>query len=89
VLAWAVREATTNVVRHSDAKRCSIRVRAEHDAAAVEVDDNGSAAEVAAAGGSGLTGLAERAARLQGTLEAGTRPGGGFRLRLSVPLQRA
>ncbi len=89
VLAWAVREGTTNVVRHSDAKHCSIRVRAGHDAAAVEVDDNGSAAELAVAGGSGLTGLAERAERLHGTLEAGARPGGGFRLRLSVPLQRA
>jgi two-component system sensor histidine kinase DesK len=89
VLAWAVREGTTNIVRHSDAKRCSIRVRAERDAAAVEVDDNGSAAGLAGPGGSGLTGLAERAHSLQGTLEASARPGGGFRLRLSVPLQRA
>ena len=39
-------------------------------------------------GGSGLTGLAERAEGVHGTLEAGVRPEGGFRLRLSVPLAR-
>jgi two-component system sensor histidine kinase DesK len=36
--------------------------------------------------GSGLAGLAERAARLGGTLSAGAGEGGGFRLRVSVPL---
>jgi two-component system sensor histidine kinase DesK len=90
VLAWAVREGTTNVVRHSGAKRCSIRVHAEDGAAAVEVDDNGPrAARVPAQAGSGLAGLAERAESLRGTLEAGGRPDGGFRLRLTVPLQVA
>jgi two-component system sensor histidine kinase DesK len=86
VLAWAVREGTTNVVRHSGAGHCSIRVRAGEDAAAVEVLDDGRASN-AIGGGSGLAGLAERADRVQGTLEAGARPAGGFRLRLSVPLQ--
>ena len=37
--------------------------------------------------GTGLAGLAERARRLQGTLEAGARPEGGFRLRLTLPLR--
>ena len=37
-------------------------------------------------GGSGLAGLRERALRVHGTLEAGTRPEGGFRLRVTVPL---
>jgi two-component system, NarL family, sensor histidine kinase DesK len=36
--------------------------------------------------GSGLAGLAERAARLGGTLSAGAGPRGGFWLRVSVPL---
>ena len=75
VLAWAVREGTTNVVRHSGAGRCSIRVRAERDAAAVEVDDDGAHAGADATAGSGLAGLAERAERLRGTLEAGAAPG--------------
>ncbi|MEO9173888.1 MAG: sensor histidine kinase, partial [Gaiellales bacterium] len=89
VLAWAVREGTTNVVRHSGAGHCSIRVRDEGDAAAVEVSDDGRRALEPALAGSGLTGLAERAETLHGTLEAGASPSGGFRLRLSIPLQRA
>jgi two-component system sensor histidine kinase DesK len=89
VLAWAVREATTNVVRHSGAEHCSIRVRTEGDAAAVEVYDDGRNTGEPALAGSGLAGLAERAASLRGTLEAGVAPAGGFRLRLSVPLPGA
>ncbi len=88
VLAWAVREATTNVVRHSNARACVIRVQAEADRVELAVDDDGSMAR-AAGRGAGLTGLAERAERLQGTLEAGARPEGGFRLRLTVPLPGA
>ena len=38
--------------------------------------------------GSGLSGLAERAASLHGTLEAGAKPDGGFRVRLAMPLGR-
>ncbi len=62
VLAWAVREGATNVVRHSDAHRCAIRVDRRPEAVAVEIEDDG----VPAPGGeigSGLAGLAERAAR--------------------------
>jgi two-component system sensor histidine kinase DesK len=86
VLAWAVREGTTNVIRHSRARRCEIRVRADRASAALEIDDDGRASEPPAPGGSGLDGLRERAQRVRGTLEAGARPGGGFRLRLTVPL---
>jgi two-component system, NarL family, sensor histidine kinase DesK len=85
VLAWALREATTNIVRHSGARECEITVAADGEQVALQVDDDGSADE-ATTGGAGLVGLAERAQRLHGTLEAGARPGGGFRLRLQVPL---
>jgi two-component system sensor histidine kinase DesK len=88
VLAWAVREGTTNVIRHSHALHCAIRVRAEGDRAAVEIEDDGDAAP-ALGRGSGLHGLRERAERARGELEAGARPGGGFRLRLTVPLTAA
>ncbi len=37
-------------------------------------------------GGNGLTGLRERAANLRGRIEAGTAPGGGYRLAVSVPV---
>jgi two-component system sensor histidine kinase DesK len=86
VLAWAVREATTNVVRHSGARTCAISLATNEEAVALQVDDDGRSDLAAARSGTGLTGLAERADRLHGTLEAGARPGGGFRLRLRVPL---
>ena len=86
VLAWAVREGTTNVVRHSHAEHCDIRVETDGELAAVEVADDGNAAATATAAGSGLAGLAERARTVRGTLEAGPRREGGFRLRLTIPL---
>jgi two-component system sensor histidine kinase DesK len=85
VLAWAVREGTTNVIRHSQALHCAIRIRTDGDRAAVEIEDDGRA-ESSAEQGSGLSGLRERAERVRGELEAGLRPGGGFRLRLTVPM---
>jgi two-component system sensor histidine kinase DesK len=85
VLAWAVREGTTNVIRHSQAAHCAIRVRADGDRAAVEIEDDGTAAP-SVGRGSGLNGLRERAELVRGEVEAGARPGGGFRLRLTVPL---
>ncbi|HET7043960.1 MAG TPA: sensor histidine kinase [Gaiellaceae bacterium] len=85
VVAWAVREATTNVVRHSGARACAIRLQAAAGRVELAVEDDGRAG-APAGGGTGLRGLAERAERLRGSLEAGARPGGGFRLRLTVPL---
>jgi two-component system, NarL family, sensor histidine kinase DesK len=85
ILAWAVREGTTNVIRHSGARRCEIRIRAGAQGAAVEVLDDGSGHNRRDGGGSGLAGLAERASRERGRVEAGPRPEGGFRLRVIVP----
>lgn len=87
VFAWAVREGTTNVVRHSRAEHCAVRIRDGAGEATLEVEDDGAATPTAPEGGSGLAGLAERVARLRGRVEAGARPGGGFLLRLVVPLQ--
>jgi two-component system sensor histidine kinase DesK len=57
-------------------------------AAAAAGPDAGAGADpgMAPAAGSGLAGLAERAARLGATMSAGAVQGGGFRLRVSVPL---
>ena len=87
MLAWAVREGTTNVIRHSDARHCEIRIRADRASAALEIDDDGRAnGGDRATAAAGSTGLRERAQRVRGTLEAGARPEGGFRLRVTVPL---
>jgi two-component system sensor histidine kinase DesK len=84
LLAWTVREAATNVARHSGAGTCAIGLSRNGDGVVLEVDDDGTAP--GSGDGAGLTGLAERARRLDGTLDAGARPGGGFRVRLAVPL---
>ncbi len=79
LFGWVVREGVTNAVRHSGASH--LRVLVEPDA--IEVVDDGRGA--AGGQGSGLAGLAERAARLGGRVEAGPVTGGGYRLRLEVP----
>jgi two-component system sensor histidine kinase DesK len=85
MLAWAVREGVTNVVRHAGAGRCRVALRVEDASAALEVHDDG-AAPAATGTGTGLSGLRERLDGVGGRLEAGRTPGGGFRLRAEVPL---
>jgi two-component system sensor histidine kinase DesK len=95
VLAWAVREGATNVIRHSHATHCQVRVRAGLADAAVEVVDDGEGpasqrGEVVEHTGHGITGLTERAERLRGQIEAGGLPEGrGFRLAVSIPISGA
>lgn len=84
VLGFAAREAVTNVIRHSRASRCEIAVRRTGEIAELEVRDDGAGAE-SGGEGSGLRGLAERLAEVEGTLEAGPVDGGGFRLVARVP----
>ena len=84
VLAWAVREGVTNVMRHSQAKRCTIRIFKKDGSAAVEVVDDGRGGTPEP--GSGLHGLRERVLERGGTLTAEPLPHEGFRLRVTVPL---
>jgi two-component system, NarL family, sensor histidine kinase DesK len=88
VLAWAIREGTTNTIRHSGAQHCRIVVAPASDAARAEVVDDG-AADCPEPAGNGLAGLRERVELLAGRLEAGPLDGGGFRLAVSVPLAGA
>ncbi|MFI5823247.1 sensor histidine kinase [Streptomyces rishiriensis] len=86
-LAWALREAITNVVRHSGATRCTVDVvrRQTLDGPVVElsVEDDGSGGS-GKGPGNGLTGLTERLEKASGTLDAG-RLKKGFRLTARVP----
>jgi two-component system sensor histidine kinase DesK len=88
VLAWTVREGVTNVIRHSRAKRCDIRVSRADGRISLEVVDDGRGA-VSGSGGSGLRGLEERVHARGGTAEAGPLGNDGFRLRVSVPVAQA
>jgi len=85
VLAWTVREGVTNVLRHSQAQRCTIRLLQSREAVRVEIIDDG-AGGTSWQPGSGLSGLAERVAESGGQLEANTLPQGGFCLRVTLPL---
>jgi signal transduction histidine kinase len=84
-LAWAVREGVTNVIRHSRATICSIRVARDGREAIVDITDNGPVAATIAPG-SGLRGLQERAAARGGRVAAGPSPRGGFLVHVSIPL---
>lgn len=87
-LGWVVREATTNVLRHGDARRCDIGVRTGPDAVVLSVENDGAGSPGALSGGSGLAGLRERLAEVDGTLEAGVvaDADGVFRVVAEVPL---
>ena len=92
IMTWTVREGVTNVVRHSRAKRCEIRLTRDGDLIRAEVRDDGRGpgpnSAAGGAGGNGLAGLAERVEASGGRLEAGPLPDGGFRLRADLPLGR-
>ncbi len=87
VLAWTVREGVTNVMRHSQAKRCAIRIMNRDGRATVEVVDDGRGGTPKE--GSGLHGLRERVLERGGTLTAEPLPHEGFRLRVALPLAQA
>jgi two-component system, NarL family, sensor histidine kinase DesK len=81
LFAWVVREGVTNVVRHSGAKRCTIRISATQ----IEVLDDGKGPTPGGgASGHGLVGLRERANGAGASLQVGKAPGGGFRLAVRV-----
>ncbi|WP_399131903.1 sensor histidine kinase [Streptomyces sp. ITFR-16] len=88
-LGWVVREAATNVLRHGDARRCTIRIGVAEDAVVLNVENDGVPATPAEGNGSGLAGLRERLGALNGSLNAGRAHGGLFRLTASIPLRRS
>jgi signal transduction histidine kinase len=82
-----VQEAVTNVVRHAGARSATVELDYADDALVVLVDDDGTGGAAPVDGtGSGLEGMRERAAALGGRVEAGRRPGRGFRVRAELPL---
>ncbi|WP_083462763.1 sensor histidine kinase [Kitasatospora griseola] len=91
-LAWALREAVTNVVRHGvGATRCTVHLDEswEDDGryAVLEIVDNGPGPGKALPG-NGLSGLRERLEQVGGRLDTGpANRGKGFRLRALVPLR--
>jgi len=79
-------EAVTNAVRHARAERLEIAVRREGaHSICITAEDDGRGS-IAPAEGGGLRGMRERAERLGGTLTTGTAAGGGFAVRMEIPV---
>lgn len=80
-LVQALREALSNVARHSHANSARVTVKVEGDLAAFEVTDNGVGFSTTAGPGRGLRNLSARAAQLGGTFEVDAATGSGTRVR--------
>jgi signal transduction histidine kinase len=82
-----VQEGLTNALKHSGAATVTVVLRYCGTALEVRVDDDGQGQRPTAAGvGQGLVGMRERVALYGGSLDAGPRPTGGFRVRATLPL---
>jgi two-component system sensor histidine kinase DesK len=80
LLAWAVREGGTNVLKHSKATRCAITIHG----GVLEMLNDGVHGEPSPPG-NGLSGLSERLATAGGSFSAAPTPAGEFLLRAAVP----
>ena len=88
-----LQESLTNVTRHASSARARVRLAFDGMALLVEVADDGKRRLLgrppATGVGSGIAGMAERAAALGGELKAGPRPDGGFTVRARLPVGKA
>jgi len=77
-------EALTNIAKYSNARRAFIRIGRSNDDLTIEVSDDG-VGGADPANGSGLRGLVDRLAVVDGTLDIVSPRGGGTRLVASIP----
>jgi signal transduction histidine kinase len=82
---YVVAEALTNIVKYADAKEATVAVRRNDGRAVVEVFDDG-VGGADPARGSGLQGLVDRVASLDGSLVLDSPAGSGTRLRAEIPV---
>ncbi len=92
VLAWVVREGVTNVIRHSHASFCRIRIIRDKQCVRADITNDGYAerADPRGIGSSGLTGLKERVMAQGGTIQAGPCVTEGIRmflLKVEIPVR--
>ena len=80
-----LQESITNVTRHAAARRLRVTLAYGEAELGLEVRDDGRGAAASGGGGSGITGMRERARALGGELVAGPLPDGGFRVRARLP----
>jgi two-component system sensor histidine kinase DesK len=85
VLALALREAATNVIRHAGARRCSAELERQDDSVLLNVRDDGNGG--ARDAGNGLRGMRERIEALGGSLAVESLAGKGTQLSIRVPFR--
>jgi two-component system sensor histidine kinase DesK len=85
VLSMAVREAVTNVVRHAQARNCSMRLGQHNGSCHLEIEDDGRGG--AHSEGNGLRGMRERVEMMGGTLTRDSQA--GTRITINLPLKQA
>jgi signal transduction histidine kinase len=81
-----IQEGLTNALKHAGSAHASVRLRYEEEALAIEVADDGRGPSATPGVGHGLVGVRERVGMFGGTVEAGPRPGGGFLVRVTIPV---
>lgn len=86
VLAMCLREAVTNIIRHAQARNCTVRLYCDDDRAVLEIGDDGVGGVCAE--GNGLCGMRERVESAGGCLRVESPKDGGTRLRIELPLTR-
>ena len=83
-----VQEALTNALKHAGEARATVDIRYGPDSLELEIVDDGAGASTrVASSGHGLVGMRERVALYGGRLDAGRRPGGGFAVRVLLPIR--
>ena len=86
---FCVLEALNNVAKYAEASRASVSLRRSDGHLIFTVDDDGTGFDIATIGyGTGLQGMADRLAALNGSLEVHSAPGEGTRVVGSIPLDR-
>ena len=82
-----VQEGLTNALKHAKGANAEVVVRYVDSCVELEIADDGPGLGASDGQGHGLVGMRERAAIYGGTLETGTRDGGGFVLRAQLPVE--
>ncbi|WP_406045180.1 sensor histidine kinase [Micromonospora sp. NBC_00898] len=82
-----VQEALTNTARHAAPATVDVELTYQPARLDLRVDDDGPGAAAPVTEGYGLRGMRERAAALGGTVATASRPGGGFQVHASLPLE--
>ncbi|MEO8329566.1 MAG: sensor histidine kinase [Candidatus Nanopelagicales bacterium] len=84
LLAWVVREGTTNVLRHSGARGCTVTLQHADGQCTLTIHDDGTGRGVTDPG-SGLVNLSQRVANVGGTFDARPAHDGGFTVTARIP----